>query len=539
MQEKTGSTPNWVILAFLIITGTCSVMLISHLVGAGLLHLNIYDPGLLFVDGLLSLVGMIWAASTYENSKSPEVKAKEAQEAAQESYNNAYANEDSMKPFPRLYPVNYLIAWSAIASALKNEPIFVGGQPRKWTVNIEDRDGAELQAYFVHGIEPNVTTLCLTARFVELEPGTRVIFEFQNVSVLAPTDGKKLIKITLDNIIGVMSQAFPPGAKCIVEVPEYKVSASALRAAEWKPRHDAQVGILTVITVIGLLVGTGWGLYSFFQAKPADQSSQPERVESTSTSQPATPTDAGPAITSEPAATATDFESSTTADQSTPPVAVQPPSTVPSPAASVNLPDERPLADAAVREYLALAANRNYAGCRESTVYYQGIDPAQYPQLWRVLPSRISSERPKDSSNCSTMVEYDGFALQFDTLKGPYGIWKVHSISLVPTKPENLLPAYAKPITQQQEAVPSNGPQTQFDPNSQFPSSTVDPGLEIHGRRSIPEGNDSSFKQRLPADTTLPTETPNPKFAEPPQQDWGRNAERRRERELDPSGIHP
>lgn len=278
-MQETQSRSNWGLLIFLIITSTCSLMLISHCAGVAVLHLSNTEPGLLMVDALLSLIGMVWVMMVSESAKSPEVKAKEAQEAAQESYNNAYANEDPMKPFPRLYPVNYQIAWSAIVSALEHEPIFVGGLPQKWTVNIKDRQGASLGAYFVHGIKPNETTLCLTARFVELEPGTRVVFEFKNESVLAPTDGKKLITITLDNIINVMSQAFPPGAKCIVEVPEYKVSAHALRVAEWKPEHDAQVAILGVITLLGVLVGVGWWFAStFFPSKPAEESSQLERV---------------------------------------------------------------------------------------------------------------------------------------------------------------------------------------------------------------------------------------------------------------------
>ncbi|MBY0548055.1 MAG: hypothetical protein K2W95_12240 [Candidatus Obscuribacterales bacterium] len=529
MTDKPEITSSWGLLALLIITGTCSVMLISHLMGAGLLHLNISDPGLLIVDGLLSLIGLVWALSVVENGKSPEVKAKEAQAAAQEAYNNAYANEDPMKPLPRLYPVNYLIAWSAIVSALEHEPIFVGGQPQKWTVNTKDREGAKLEAYFVHGIEPNVTTLCLTARFVQLEPGTRVIFEFHNQSVLAPTDGKKLITITLDNIIGVMSQAFPPGGKCIVEVPEYKESAHALRAAEWKPGHDAQVGILTVITLVGLLVGAGWWTFNtFFQSKPAEQSSQVERVEPTP-------------ITTE--STNATTEPTTTSESSTTPAISQP--AVPVPATSDNLSDERPLADAAVREYLALAANGDYRACKASTTDYQGnIDPAQYPKLWQVLPSSISTSRIGPTV-CLTMVVYDdAFTLQFDTTKDTHGIWKVHSILPIAKKPDSLVPDYAKPIAVQQPeqqqtgAVPQSNinPQAQFDPNSQ-----VDPGLEIHGRPSIatPEGIDSNFKQRLPADKTLPAQMPNAKFAMPPEQDWELNAARRNQREQDPSGVHP
>jgi len=86
----------------------------------------------------------------------------------------------------------------------------------------------------------------------------------------------------------------------------------------------------------------------------------------------------------------------------------------------------------------------------------------------------------------------------------------------------------------------SIGPDRRGSDGSQNPASTVDPGLEIHGpSTSGSEGFDySGFKQPLPAGRTLPAQTPNAQFADPPEQDWAKNAARRREIELDPSGVH-
>lgn len=276
MQEKQSSS-NWGLLIFLIITGTCSLMLISHCAGAALLHLSNTEPGLLMVDAVLSMVGMVWVMVVSNNAKSPEVRAREAQEEVQEAQKKAYANEDPMKPLPRRYPVIYPVAFSGVLAGLK-EPIFVGGSPRAWVVSLEDRDNAVIQGMFTHGERPNVTTLCASIKFAQLDQETKVIFQFENQSVLAPTDGAELIKITLNNITGVMSPAFPPGTNWIVEVPDFPMSDRALRAVEWKPAHDAQIAILGVITLLGIFVGAGWWCVStFFSSKPVEESSQLSR----------------------------------------------------------------------------------------------------------------------------------------------------------------------------------------------------------------------------------------------------------------------